>query len=111
MRAARLDMGGVFGAPFDERFWEANSPFTLARQNAAALETLRIYFDCGDQDEYGFDAGARALDRLLTARGVAHEFHIYGGGHSWAYVMDHFGDGVVFAARGFRGEAGTGKNH
>jgi S-formylglutathione hydrolase FrmB len=113
MRMARLDMGSVFGSPFDEKFWEQNSPFTLARQNATRLapthskpgraaggaKPLKIYFDCGDEDGYGFDAGARALDALLRAHGVPHEFHIYPGGHNWTYVIEHFGEAISFQAR------------
>jgi S-formylglutathione hydrolase FrmB len=34
--AARL-LVGVFGDPIDRKFWDLNSPFVLARKNAAAL--------------------------------------------------------------------------
>ncbi len=94
-RGGRLDAGSVFGSPPDEAFWERNSPLTLARHNAR-LKRLRIYFDCGDQDDYGFDQGARALDRLLSSEQVPHEFHLYPGRHDWAYVAAHFGEGLRF---------------
>ena len=47
----------------DEAFWKANSPFVYAR--TANLHGMKIYADCGDHDEYGFDAGTQALDKLL----------------------------------------------
>jgi S-formylglutathione hydrolase FrmB len=50
---------------------------------------LKIYFDCGSEDEYGFDGGAEALDRLLTSRHTPHEFHLYPGGHNWIYFAEH----------------------
>jgi enterochelin esterase-like enzyme len=50
---------------------------------------LKIYFDCGSEDEYGFDAGAAALDKLLTSRHISHEFHLYPGGHNWSYFAEH----------------------
>jgi S-formylglutathione hydrolase FrmB len=72
-------LGGVFGNPPDPFFWDQNSPIALAR--TASLAGLKIYFDCGDEDDFGFDPGATALDRVLTSRHVPHEFHIYPGRH------------------------------
>ena len=54
-------LGAIFGNPIDVAFWNENSPFALAKRNAAALSRLKIYFDCGSEDSYGFDKGARAL--------------------------------------------------
>jgi len=86
----------AFGAIPSEAFWQRNSPLTLARANAARLHHLQIYFDCGDQDDYGFDSGARSLDRILTEKGIPHEFHIYPGGHDWNYVAAHFAEVLQF---------------
>ncbi|HKW60905.1 MAG TPA: alpha/beta hydrolase family protein [Candidatus Acidoferrum sp.] len=92
-------LGGVFGVPPEVAFWEANSPLTLAR--TASLSGLKIYFDCGDQDSYGFDAGATALDKILTARRIRHEFHIYPGGHDPAYFAAHIPASLAFHSRLF----------
>lgn len=80
-------LGEAFGSPFDAAFWEQNDPLTIAR--TANLAGLKIYFDCGSEDDYGFDAGAQALDKLLTSRHIPHEFHIYPGGHDWEYFAQH----------------------
>lgn len=90
---ARL-LGGVFGQPPDQSFWERNSPLTLAR--SANLAGMKIYFDCGDQDDYGFDAGATALDKLLTSRKIPHEFHLYSGRHDALYFASHLSASLVF---------------
>ena len=87
-------LGGVFGIPPDIAFWNANSPLTLAR--SANLSGLNIYFDCGDQDDYGFDGGATALDKILTARKIAHEFHIYPGRHDPGYFAAHIPASLAF---------------
>jgi S-formylglutathione hydrolase FrmB len=100
--AEDLDMGGVFGMPIDQQFWIRNTPFTLARLNAARLKRMNIYFDCGDQDDYGFDQGARQLDALLTSLRVPHEFHIYPGGHDWMYVAQHFPESLEFQSRALK---------
>ena len=91
--------GGVFGVPPDIAFWNANSPLTLAR--SANLSGLKIYFDCGDQDDYGFDAGATALDKILTARKIGHEFHIYPGRHDPSYFAAHIPASLAFHSRLF----------
>lgn len=90
----------VFGQPFDRAFWERNNPFTLARE-ARGLGGLKIYFDCGQDDGYGFDAGAQEFHELLQSRGIAHEFHIYPGGHNWSYVAEHMAASMEFHSRAF----------
>jgi S-formylglutathione hydrolase FrmB len=90
-------LGSVFGSPFDPSYWESQSPFAFAR--TANLNGLKIYFDCGDQDSYGFDAGARSLDALLTKRKIAHEFHIYPGGHDWPYFAAHLPASLQFVSK------------
>jgi S-formylglutathione hydrolase FrmB len=80
-------LGGAFGFPFDPAFWKQNDPLAIAR--TANLAGLKIYFDCGTDDDYGFDAGARALDKLLTSRHIPHEFHLYPGGHDWSFFAEH----------------------
>jgi enterochelin esterase family protein len=93
-------MGGAFGAPFDRAFWDRQSPFTLVK-NGARPTGLRIYFDCGTEDEFGFYTGARAFHDLLVSRGIAHEFHLYPGGHSWSYFAQHFSASLEFHSSAF----------
>jgi S-formylglutathione hydrolase FrmB len=94
-------MGAVFGMPIDLPHWRRNSPFTLARTNAAALRSQAIYFNCGNRDEYGFQEGAEALDRQLTSLHVNHEFHLYPGDHSLGYFLTHIGETLEFHSRAF----------
>jgi S-formylglutathione hydrolase FrmB len=92
-------LGSAFGSPLNERFWKENTPFVFAR--TANLQGLKIYFDCGDHDMYGFDAGTRELDRLLSARHVSHEAHIYPGGHNWQFVAEHLDQSLLFVSQAF----------
>lgn len=92
-------LGGTFGTPPDPGFWDRMSPLTLAR--TAKLAGLAIYFDCGDQDDFGFEAGAAALDRLLTGRRVPHEAHLYPGRHDWQYFAEHLPASLEFHSRVF----------
>jgi S-formylglutathione hydrolase FrmB len=100
-------VGKAFGAPFDPAYWDRESPFTLARQNPRPAG-LKIYFDCGTEDELGFYAGAQAFHDLLVARGIPHEFHLYPGGHDASYVAEHMPASLAFHAKVF-GLDGAGK--
>lgn len=91
----------VFGRPIDIPHWNQNSPFLLARRNAAAVRKLAIYFNCGKDDNYGFENGAAALDDLLKKEGVKHEYHLYAGDHSLPYFLSHFGEVMEFHSRAF----------
>jgi S-formylglutathione hydrolase FrmB len=95
-------LGAVFGSPPDATFWEQNSALTLAR--TANLAGLRIYFDCGDRDDYGFEAGAVTLDKILTARHVPHEFHLYSGRHEAVYFAEHLPASLAFTSKYFPGQ-------
>jgi putative tributyrin esterase len=92
-------LGETFGSPPDPGFWEHNSPISLARK--ANLAGLKVYFDCGDQDDYGFEEGAKALDKTLSARKIPHEGHIYPGRHDWQYFAGHLPDSLEFQSKTF----------
>jgi S-formylglutathione hydrolase FrmB len=104
-RGASL-LGDVFGNPIDVAFWRQNSPLVLARKNAAAVARLKIYFDCGAEDDYGFDRGAKALHEQLVEENIRHEFHLYPGNHSLVYFLQHIGASFEFHWRGFAGAEG-----
>jgi S-formylglutathione hydrolase FrmB len=92
-------LGGAFGNPPDPVFWQAHNPIAMAR--TANLSHLQIYFDCGDQDDFRFEAGAIALDKVLTSRKIPHEFHIYPGRHDSAYFAEHLPASLLFHSRLF----------
>jgi S-formylglutathione hydrolase FrmB len=91
--------GTAFGSPLDEAFWKANTPFIFAR--TANLHGLNIYVDCGDHDNFGFDAGTRQLDKLLSDRRVPHVVHIYPGQHDFRFVAQHLMEALEFDAQTF----------
>jgi S-formylglutathione hydrolase FrmB len=96
-------MGTVFGEPVDVPHWKQNSPFILAKQNRRQIRTasLSIYFNCGNEDDFGFDAGAMQLHRLLEAESIPHEFHLYPGSHGAEYFLSHLGETLIFHSRAF----------
>jgi S-formylglutathione hydrolase FrmB len=94
-------LGAVFGNPINVPHWNENSPFVLARRNAAGLKTMAIYFNCGQDDNYGFEKGAAALHDELQRLGVKHEYHSYPGDHSFSYFLSHFDEVMEFHSRAF----------
>jgi S-formylglutathione hydrolase FrmB len=96
-------MGTIFGAPIDEAYYQANNPMRLARTAPlAALRSMKIYFDVGDHDHYGFNVGNSELDRILKQRKAPHEFHIYPGGHDMSFVLEHFAASLEWQAKALK---------
>jgi S-formylglutathione hydrolase FrmB len=92
----------LFGAPPDQQFFEANNPLYLARVNAARIKNLKIYFDVGQQDRYGFDVGNKKLDAVLTEAGIKHEYHMAPGGHGWEFLLSRCEDVFTFCWNALR---------
>jgi S-formylglutathione hydrolase FrmB len=91
----------VFGSPIEVAHWRENSPFVLANRNQTAVRKLNIYFNCGHDDNYGFEKGAAALHDQLQKTGVKHEYHPYPGDHSLSYFLAHFTEVMEFHSRAF----------
>jgi S-formylglutathione hydrolase FrmB len=93
----------IYGINQDLTYWEANNPMSLAK-DTKKLNGLKIYFDCGTEDNYGFDVGARELDEMLTKVGYPHETHLYPGRHGWDYAMQHTNESLLFHWKAFSGK-------
>jgi S-formylglutathione hydrolase FrmB len=94
-------LAAVFGRPINVPHWNENSPFVLAKKNVVALRKQAIYFNCGQDDNYGFEKGAAALHEELQKEGVQHEYHAYPGDHSLTYFLSHFAEVMEFHSRAF----------
>jgi S-formylglutathione hydrolase FrmB len=91
---------GPFGSPLNEAYWEANSPLTLA-EHPEHFANLKLYFDCGDNDRYGFEEGAQLLDKILTEKGFRHEYALRPGNHGWSYLSQYMKYALLFHWRYF----------
>jgi S-formylglutathione hydrolase FrmB len=94
-------LGSVFGNPIEVPHWRDNNPFELARKNRTQIQGQAIYFNCGQQDEYGFAEGATKLDNQLISEGIEHEFHLYPGGHDAEYFLSHLAETMEFHSHFF----------
>jgi len=102
-------LGSVFGNPIEVPHWHANNPFDLARKNRSQIQGQAIYFNCGEQDEYGFAEGATKLDHQLASEGIKHEFHLYPGGHDAEYFLSHLSETMEFHSRAFAARQKSGR--
>jgi S-formylglutathione hydrolase FrmB len=90
-----------FGSPLNEAYWEKNNPLDLA-EHPKRFADLQLYFDCGEQDRYGFQQGAQLLDQVLTAKGFPHQFALRPGGHGWSYLHQYMHYSLEFHSRIFK---------
>ena len=91
----------AFGSPPNEAYWEANSPLTLAK-DPSKFQGLKIYFDVGDQDRYGFEKGAAILDEILSKENYPHTYALRPGGHGWEFLDQYMHYSLSFQWQGFQ---------
>jgi len=89
-----------FGSPLNESYWDQNNPLTLA-ERPERFGQLKLYFDCGDRDRYGFEEGARLLHEKLQAKAFPHEFSLRSGDHGWSYLNQYLKFSLLFHWRWF----------
>ncbi len=89
-----------FGSPLNTAYFDRNNPLTLAEQ-PARFRGLKLYFDCGDGDRYGFQAGAALLHEKLQAAGFAHEYALRPGDHGWSYLNQYLRHSLLFHSQWF----------
>jgi S-formylglutathione hydrolase FrmB len=94
-------IAAVFGDPINTPHWDANDPFLLAKKNVAELRKVAIYFNCGQEDNYGFEKGAAELNEELERERMPHEYRPYPGDHSIGYFLSHFDEVMEFHSRAF----------
>jgi len=102
-------IGNMFGNPPDEEYFRANNPINIAESNAAAIKKagLKIYFDVGDQDRYGFQESNRVFAERLTKAAIAHEFHVFPGNHGWEYMISVAEHSYTFLWKNLKAGAAT----
>jgi S-formylglutathione hydrolase FrmB len=90
-------LGDVFGSPFNRDYFTRNNVFYFARADSpSSVKRMSIYFNVGNNDDYGFEQGAQQLDRTLKDRSIPHQFHIYPGRHSAEFVVRYFAEVIEF---------------
>jgi enterochelin esterase-like enzyme len=118
--ASRFGLDEVFGNPIDEKLWKATNPLGLAETlDPKSLDGLRLYFDAGTDDGYGFGPPNKLLHEALEKQKVPHTWdYVKGGGHAWGSgfkdesllaSLKFVGDGFRAAAAGSAGSKDAAK--
>ena len=77
-------LGDRFGTPVDAAFWAANNPASIAAADSGRLRDsgLAILVECGAEDQFYNHIGNEFLHRVLSDRGIPHEYRlVLGEGH------------------------------
>jgi len=90
-----------FGSPLNEAYFEASNPIDLA-EHPDTFKNLKLYFDCGDKDRYGFQEGNQLLDQELTSEHFPHEFALRDGDHGWSYEEEYMHFALQFHSQQFQ---------
>ena len=85
----------AFGSPLNEQYFDQNNPLNLA-ERPDRFPRLKLYFDCGDHDRYGFEEGAKLLHERLEAKGFPHEYELRPGNHGWSYLNQYLKFSLLF---------------
>jgi enterochelin esterase-like enzyme len=88
---ARLDR--VFGPASDVERRRRADPFQRWL-SASDVGPLKIYLAHGDDDRKGIAGTNAALHRHLEARGIAHQYRVFHGGHRWKDWLPVFGEAL-----------------
>ena len=96
-----------FGSPLNTQYFDRNNPLTLA-EKPSRFRHLKVYFDCGENDRYGFEGGAEMLHKKLQAASFDHEFVLRPGDHGWSYLSQYLRFSILFHWRSFsQGDKGA----
>jgi len=95
-------MQTIFGKPFDESYWEANNPASIAVANAEKIRALRlgIYIDVGDMDAFNIHEGTEFIHRIMWEFKIPHEYHLVrGADHVGRTIRPRTTEALEFLAR------------
>jgi putative tributyrin esterase len=91
----------VFGDPIDPALWAENDPLVKAKQ-VDPKAVAALYMDCGSEDRYGLANGHRDLDKILTERGIPHQFELAPGDHGYEFVRARLKKSLRFLGSGLK---------
>ncbi|MEJ2505604.1 MAG: alpha/beta hydrolase-fold protein [Ignavibacteriaceae bacterium] len=91
---------GLAGKDRVNKTFIKNNPFHII-QNAdpIKIKQLRIYIDCGDDDQ--FSESNSLFHVLLLKKKIQHEFRMRDGGHRWNYWRSGLVNALKFIGEGF----------
>lgn len=97
---AMPDMVGKKGKSRLNKSYEDYDVLHLVKTKAPdVLKTVKIYFDCGDDDF--LTLGNAELHKALTLRKIPHEYRVRDGAHTWPFWRESLPIGLQFISDSF----------
>jgi S-formylglutathione hydrolase FrmB len=97
---AMPDMVGSKGKNRLNKSYEAYDVLHLVKtKDPELLKTVKIYFDCGDDDF--LTLGNAQLHKELLERQIPHEYRVRDGAHTWPYWRESLPVGLKFISESF----------
>jgi len=97
---AMPDMVGTKGKSRLEKSYQEYDVLHLAKtKDPELLKTVKIYFDCGDDDFLSL--GNAQLHKELLGRQIPHEYRVRDGAHTWPYWRESIPIGLKFISDSF----------
>jgi len=97
---AMPDMVGTKGKNRLNKSYEEYDVLHLVKtKDPALLKTVKIYFDCGDDDF--LTLGNAQLHKELIERKIAHEYRVRDGAHTWPFWRESLPVGLKFISDSF----------
>lgn len=104
--------GSRFGKAFGEKlegkdrlneYYRKSNPLALMEDMPAAdLMKVRMFFDCGSEDDLGLDHGNAEMHYVLRQKKVPHSFTMRAGGHTWPFWRAGIVEGLKFITTAYR---------
>lgn len=99
-----LNSQGIIDSEVMNR-WLEYDPATLAG-SVPAETNLRIYFNCGTNDEFLFDDFNQAFSEALDLAGLSYQYETFVGGHT-SHLVQQTRDGLQFLEEAFGTTSGV----
>lgn len=97
---AMPDMVGVKGKNRLNKSYEDYDVLHLVKtKDVAKLKSVKIYFDCGDDDF--LTLGNAELHKQLTLKQIPHEYRVRDGAHTWPFWWESLPIGLQFISDSF----------
>lgn len=93
---------GAIGAHSLPVFWTDLPDIKTWLDSIPPDDLPRIYMDLGDKDRLQITKSATWFEKLLSERGIPHEWHLYPGYHEEAYWEEHLEEYLRWYAQGWR---------
>jgi enterochelin esterase-like enzyme len=94
---------GVSGTARLSDYFKERSPFYFFNEeNLTIYNNLKFLIDCGD-DEESLIFTSNSLHSLMRGNGIAHEYRVRSGGHSFDYWKKSYPEALTFISNAFNG--------